>query len=257
MEFLLRKEEMSQSELISTLKRNVAILKTENHYNLRINHELESKLLVFNNISRGLENKLDSLWNLIDPLHPGGNEIKQFVDKISNSWTSINRQICDKYSKIRMASRTLHGVPLSLLLDKVKKEVILLKVCLQAHDPSYNHGHALEGYKLIKEVEKLLNNLEKCDYKLQQYLSISNIIPHITKLESVVDNYVSNIELLPMQKSFLSDLSTFSFVVKLLTGELLGYEPLDPNHILTENVPKKPVLIIKNIKRKIICHYPT
>ncbi|XP_076658396.1 uncharacterized protein LOC143362272 [Halictus rubicundus] len=244
---------MSQSELINTLERNVAILKTENRYNLRIDHELESKLMVFNNVSRGLESKLDSLWNLADARYPEGNEVKQFIDKISNSWTSINRQICDKNSKIRMASRTLKGVPLSLLLDKVKKEVILLKVCLQANDISYNHEHALEGCKLIMEVERLLNSLEKCDYKLQQYLSISNIIPHITKLESMVDKYVSNIELLPVQKSFLNDLSTFSIVAKLLTGELLGYEQLDPNHILTENIPKKPVLIIKNVKRKIIC----
>ncbi|XP_031846295.1 uncharacterized protein LOC116432923 [Nomia melanderi] len=258
MEFLLKKEEMSQSELINTLERNVAILKRENHYNIRINCELEIKLMVFNDISRCLLDKLDSLWNLADAYHPEENEIKQFTDKISNSWTSINRQICDKYSKIRMASRTLHGVPLSLLLDKMKKEIILLKVCLKTHDPSYNHKYVLEGCKLIIEIEKLINSLEKCDYKLQQYLSISNIIPHITKLGLMVDKYVSSVELLPIKKSFLSDLSTFSIVVKLLTGELLGYEPIDPHHILMENIPKKPVFIIKNVKRKAICpYYPT
>ncbi|XP_015434295.1 PREDICTED: uncharacterized protein LOC107190078 [Dufourea novaeangliae] len=258
MEFLLRKEEISQNELVNTLERNVAILKIENRYNLRINHELETKLVLFHNVLRNLLDKLDSLWNLAEARHHGGNEIKQFADQISNSWTSISRQISEKYSKIQMASRTLHGVPLSLLLDKVKKEVVLLKLCLQAHDLPCNQEYKLKGYELITEVEELINSLVKCDYKLQQYLSISNIIPHIRKLDSMVDKYVSNVELLSIKKSFLSDLSTFSILVKLLTGELLGYEPIDPNHILIENVPKKPVFIIKNIKRKGTCpYYPT
>lgn len=49
--------------------------------------------MVFNDISRCLLDKLDSLWNLADTHHPEENEIKQFTDKISNSWTSINRQV--------------------------------------------------------------------------------------------------------------------------------------------------------------------
>ncbi|XP_054013357.1 uncharacterized protein LOC128895101 [Hylaeus anthracinus] len=254
MEFVIGKEETTQKEFIKTLERNVTILKIENHYNLRINHELETKLTCFDNISRGLADKLDSLWSLAEAHHPQGNEIKQFADQISSSWTSINRQISEKYSKIRMASRTLHGIPLSLLLDKIKKEVVLLKASLQVHEPVY----ILKTFKLITEIEELINSLEKCDSKLQQYLSVSNITPHIIKLESIVDRYVSNVELLPTKKSFLYDLSIFSLVSKLLTGELLGHEFIDPNHILTENMPKKPVFIIKNVKRKATYpYYPT
>ncbi|XP_076169976.1 uncharacterized protein LOC143148020 [Ptiloglossa arizonensis] len=255
MEFLMKKEETSQSELVKTLERNVAILKIENHYNLRIHYELESKLTWFNNISRGLMDKLDSLWSLAEARHPEGNEIKQFADQVSSSWTSLSRQISEKYSKIRMASRTLHGVPLSLLLDKMKKEVILLRISLQVYESGYDQKYMLKGYKLITKIEELINSLEKCDSKLQQYLSISNITPHIIKLETTVDKYVSNVELLPAKKSFLCDLSIFSLVAKLLTGELLGHESIDPNYILTENMPKKPVFIIKNIKRKITYPY--
>lgn len=94
--------------------------------------------------------------------------------------------------------------------------------------------------------------------QLQQYLSISNITPHLIKLESAIDKYVTNVELLPTKKSFLPDLSIFSLVAKLLTGELLGYESIDPNYVLIENMPKKPVFIIKNVKRKTIYpYYPT
>lgn len=94
--------------------------------------------------------------------------------------------------------------------------------------------------------------------QLQQYLSITNITPYLIKLKSTIDKYVTNVELLPTKKSFISDLNIFSFVTKLLTGELLGHEYIDPNYVLMENVPKKPVFIIKNIKRKTIySHYPT
>lgn len=185
-----------------------------------------------------------------------------------------------------MASRTLHGVPLSLLLDKIKKEIFLLK---QICESAYDHEYILKGYKLINESEELINILKKCDSKvkslltllkiqilifnisyrqqnnkvffklqLQQYLSISNITPHLIKLESAIDKYVTNVELLPTKKSFLPDLSIFSLVAKLLTGELLGYESIDPNYVLIENMPKKPVFIIKNVKRKTIYpYYPT
>ncbi|XP_017761733.1 PREDICTED: uncharacterized protein LOC108551899 [Eufriesea mexicana] len=254
MDFLIKKEEPSYSELIKTLERNVAILRIENHYNLKISYELDVKLTWFHDISRDLADKLDSLWKLAETHQSTKNEIKQFADQIANSWTSVNRQIYEKYSKIRMASRTLHGVPLSLLLDKIKKEIILLKVSLQIYESIYNQEYILKGYKLITESEELISSLGKCDNKLQQYLSVSNITPHLIKLKSAIDKYVTNIELLPTKKSLLYDLSIFSLVAKLLTGELLGHEFIDSNYILMENMPKKPVFIIKNVKRKSI--YP-
>ncbi|XP_046141932.1 uncharacterized protein LOC114872347 [Osmia bicornis bicornis] len=240
------------------MQERVAILKIENHYNLKIGYELETKLTWYNNVSRGLADKLDSLWKLAEAHHSSGNEIKQFADQISHSWTSVNRQICDKYSKIRMASRTLHGVPLSVILDKVKKEIILLKKSLKINQSIYKKEYIRKGYQLITESEELIHSLEKCDSKLQQYLSITNITPHLIKLETAIDKYVTNVELLPAQKSFLSDLNIFSLVTKLLTGELLDHEYIDPNYVLMENVPKKPVFIIKNTKRKTInSYYPT
>lgn len=94
--------------------------------------------------------------------------------------------------------------------------------------------------------------------QLQQYLFVSNITPHLIRLESAIEKYVTSGELLPAKKSFSSDLSAFSLVAKLLTGELLGHESIDPNYVLMENMPRKPVFIIKNIRRKTICpYYPT
>lgn len=65
-----------------------------------------------------------------------------------------------------MASRTLHGVPLSLLLDKMKKEVILLRISLQVYESGYDQKYMLKGYKLITKIEELINSLEKCDSKV-------------------------------------------------------------------------------------------
>ncbi|KAK1125275.1 hypothetical protein K0M31_005649 [Melipona bicolor] len=254
MELLMKKADPSSSELVRTVERNVAILRIENHYNLKINYELDVKLTWFHNISRSLTDKLDSLWKLAETHQPTENEIKQFADQIASSWTSINRQIYEKYSKIRMASRTLHGVPLSVVLDRIKKEIILFKVSLQFYESTYDQEYISKGYKLITESEELISSLEKCDSKLQQYLSISNITPHLIKLESAIDKYVTNVEVLSTKNLFVPDLSIFSLVAKLLTGDLLGYESIDPNYILMENMPKKPVFIIKNIKRKTI--YP-
>ena len=70
-----------------------------------------------------------------------------------------------------MASRTLHGVPLSLLLDKIKKEVILLKVSLQVHESINNRECTLKGYKLINEIEGLISSLEKCDNKVKRSIN--------------------------------------------------------------------------------------
>ncbi|CAL7935299.1 unnamed protein product [Xylocopa violacea] len=258
MEFSTRKKKVSCSELVKTLERDVAILRIENHYNLKIKYELDVKLAWFHSVSCGLTDKLDSLWRLAKAHQPAENEIKQFADQIANSWTSVNRQIHEKYSKIRMASRTLHGIPLSLLVNKIKKDVILSKISLQACESRYDQEYVVKGYSLITESEELISSLEKCDGKLQQYLSISNITPHLIKLESAIDKYVTSVELLPTKKSLLPDLSIFSLVAKLLTGELLGHESMDPNNILMENIPKKPVFIIKNVKRRTIYpYYPT
>ena len=73
-------------------------------------------------------------------------------------------------------------------------------------------------------------------------------------METAIDKYVTNVELLPAQKSFLSDLNIFSLVTKLLTGELLDHEYIDPNYVLMENVPKNQFLLSKilNVKPLIL-----
>lgn len=71
-----------------------------------------------------------------------------------------------------MASRTLHGVPLSLLLDKIKKEIFLLK---QICESAYDHEYILKGYKLINESEELINILKKCDSKVKSLLTLLKI----------------------------------------------------------------------------------
>lgn len=54
---------------------------------------MDVKLTWFHDISRGLADKLDSLWKLAEAYQSTENEIKQFADQIANSWTSVNRQV--------------------------------------------------------------------------------------------------------------------------------------------------------------------
>jgi hypothetical protein len=87
------------------------------------------------------------------------------------------------------------------------------------------------------------------DLQLQQYIAILKLNPFLIKLESIVDTYISNVEISPIDKSKDPKLDVFPIVAKLLTGELLDDEPMDPSRVLADNAPKKPVFIIK-IKRR-------
>lgn len=88
--------------------------------------------------------------------------------------------------------------------------------------------------------------------QVQQYLFICKMTPYLIELESAVDGYVASNELLPGKGGRnSSELSVFPILVDLLTGKLLGQEPINPNHVLVANAPRKPVFITKNVgKRK-------
>jgi len=78
-------------------------------------------------------------------------------------------QVYDKCSKIRMASRTQSGVPLSLLLKKIKKERSLTRESLHVHEGEYNREQLAKCYILLNEIDDLVNNLERCDDKARIY----------------------------------------------------------------------------------------
>lgn len=122
-----------------------------------------------------------------------------------------------------------------------------LKCCVRKSCEIYTTRLYIETFflnKIIQSIFSFFFNLQ-----LQNYLAISKLIPFLVKLESSVDAYVSNIELSPINKSECSKLDAFTVLTKLLTGELLNNEPMDPYQVLMDNAPRKPVFIIKT-KRK-------
>ncbi|XP_029169099.1 uncharacterized protein LOC114939042 [Nylanderia fulva] len=239
---------VSISELVRILEKNVSILKTEN-LNLNIDLKFRDKVELFSKLSCNVTDKLQSLLYLSEN-YTANNDLKKFANSMTSLWYSVNKKICEKYFQIRMASRTLPGVPLSLLFERIKKEKSLTKESLHIYENEYDREHLARCYALLDEIEDLSNNLERCDDKLQNYLAISKLIPFLVKLESSIDSYISNVEISPIDKSECSKLlNVFPIVTKLLTGELLDNEPMDPNHVLMDNAPKKPVFIIKT-KRK-------
>ena len=86
---------------------------------------------------------------------------------------------------------------------------------------------------------------------MQLLLAISEISPKLIDLISSIDDFISHNEIIPMNQSISEELSVFPILSKLLTGELLGHEPMNPEQILITNAPRKPVFITKKSKRKI------
>jgi hypothetical protein len=68
-----------------------------------------------------------------------------------------------------VGSRTLSGIPLSLLLEKIKKEISLTKELLHIRETAYSREYLAKCYVLINEIEDLLRNLERSDDKARIY----------------------------------------------------------------------------------------
>lgn len=90
--------------------------------------------------------------------------------------------------------------------------------------------------------------------QLQHYLAISKLIPFLVKLEAAVEVYASTIEVSLVNRAECTELHVFTIVTKLLTGELLDDEPMNPYHVLADNAPKKPVFIVKTKRRTDVHH---
>ncbi|XP_011152020.1 uncharacterized protein LOC105190789 [Harpegnathos saltator] len=236
-------------KLVQILEKNVSTLKAES-CSSDIDLKFRDKLEWFGKVSSSLTDKLQSLLYLSENYSFVNNDLKQFVNGIVNLWISVNKQVCEKCSKIRMASHTLSGVPLSLLIEKIKKESSRTKELLDTREDAYTSREYTECCALLDEIEDLLSNLKRCDHKLQHYLAMSKLIPFLVKLEATVNEYASTIEVPLMNRAECTELDVFTIVAKLLTGELLDDEPMNPYHVLADNAPKKPVFIVK-IKRRI------
>ncbi|XP_032664971.1 uncharacterized protein LOC116841300 [Odontomachus brunneus] len=243
----------SVCEPMQILEKNVNILKTES-CSLDVDLKFRDKLEWFGKMSSRLTDKIQSLLYLSENYSSVNSDLKQFVNGIVNLWISVNKQVCEKCSKIRMASRKLSGVPLSLLLEKIKKESSLAKELLNTHEHGYSREHIVKCYALLDEIEDLLSNLKRCDHKLQHYLAISKLIPFLVKLEAAVEVYASTIEVSLMNRAECTELHVFTIVAKLLTGELLDDEPMNPYRVLADNAPKKPVFIVKTKRRTDVHH---
>jgi len=168
----------------------MSILKSEGH-GPDVALEFRDKLELFGKLLCNLTDKLQSLLYL-SKNYTSASDFKQFVNGIVRSWSSINKQVklpyftfmhflykylqdwCmnqvyEKCSKIQVGSRTLSGIPLSLLLEKIKKESSLIKELLHIHKIKYSHEYLAKCYILLNEIEDLLRNLERADNKARIY----------------------------------------------------------------------------------------
>ncbi|XP_011635883.1 uncharacterized protein LOC105426377 [Pogonomyrmex barbatus] len=241
-------DDISSDDIARMLEKNVRILKAEGH-GPDVALEFRDKLELFGKLLSNVTDKLQSLLYLSENYAFVSNDFNQFMNGIADSWCSINKQICEKCSKIQVGSRTLSGIPLSVLLEKIKKERSLTWELLRTHKNEYSREYLAKCHALLNEIDDLIRNLERSDDKLQQYIATLKLNPFLVELESLIDAYAASVEISSTNRSTCSTLNIFSFVTKLLTGELLGDEFVDPNRVLADNAPRKPVFIIK-IKRR-------
>ncbi|XP_057331547.1 uncharacterized protein LOC130671586 [Microplitis mediator] len=241
-----------QKSLIETLIKNLGILRSEiRHCNL-IDSEFETNLELFKESNNNLIIKLQSLSCISEQQINSEmkNKISEFVEHVYQSWEFINKQISEEYAKFFVASRTVYGVALTSLLHQIKKQVGAIKISLKLGESIYDKEYIIKGHMYCCELTKLLTLLEGCDEKVQQYLMISKSISNIQKLNSIIDHFSISYNLLT-KNNYNEDSKVFNdFLFKLLTGEIFGWEPVNPDVILKENIPKKPVFITKNNNRR-------
>ncbi|XP_077262451.1 uncharacterized protein LOC143897546 [Temnothorax americanus] len=245
--YIMTTDDVSAQDIVQILEKNVSILKSESH-GPDVTLEFRDKFELFGQLLCNLTCKLESLLYLSEN-YISTNDPKQFMSGIVRTWNCIKKQVCEKCSKIQVDSHTQSGVPLSSLLENIKKKRSLIKEFLHVQETKYSREYLAKCYVLLNEIEGLLRNLKRSDDKLQQCIAILKLNPFLVKLNSAVDAYVSNIEITPIDTSKCPKLDVFPIVAKLLTGELLGDEPMDPHRVLADNAPRKPVYIIK-IKRR-------
>lgn len=81
-------------------------------------------------------------------------------------------------------------------------------------------------------------------------MPIRELTPHVNNFISSIMNFVNSNEFIQLN-STSDEHSVFSYVSQLLTGELLGYKPIEPEFVLKTNKPKRPIFITKVIKKKL------
>ncbi|KAK0095424.1 hypothetical protein PV326_008413 [Microctonus aethiopoides] len=243
-----------QTSLIECL---LAILRAEARHCILIDSELETNLQYYKQTSNTLTIKLQSLISLSEQLSTEKrSKIVDFIEKIQRSWEHTNKQVHDDYSTFFVASRTVYGVALTSLLNEIKKEVTAVEISLKLGEFIYDKKYIIKGYMYCSELTKLLRTLDGCDEKVQQYLMMSKIHQHIEELDMMVEKFASRKNLLSLKND---NSQVFTILSSLLSGEILGWEPVNPDIILKQNAPKKPVFITKNNKRthlKSLQHLP-
>ncbi|XP_024940809.1 uncharacterized protein LOC107267716 isoform X2 [Cephus cinctus] len=251
-ESILKAKHKSSYCLVETLEKDLAVLQLEIRHGVIIGSELDIKLEWFNQATNSLAGKIQSLQKIGETLNTyERNEIKYFINRVSSFWMRANKQVYREYAKIRVASRTISGTPLSLLLEKIRKEANAVRVSLQIGEVIYDQEYVSKGYSIFEEISNLLRSLERCDEKIQQYLAICKITPYLLELDKAVDKFASSADFLTISNTTTSELSAFPVLVKLLTGELFGQDTINPNSVMVECTQRKPVFITKNNRRKI------
>ena len=110
------------------------------------------------------------------------------------------------------------------------------------------------------QIISLIERLRECDLKIRQFLYVSKATSFLTELEKLIDLFTENLTVntLTEQKQVpplrednqtgkCNDLEAFTYVVQLLTGELLGHEDYLVCHSDIQPIVRHDVTEICNV----------
>ncbi|KAJ9575495.1 hypothetical protein L9F63_007630 [Diploptera punctata] len=227
--------------LQNELKKDLTQLQQESERLQVLEAQCDEKLGSFLDVSKAVDNKLCYLWSLGDQIctfdYPKSLQVYGFANRMSEAWRDGDDVIAQDVRAVQIVSSTTSNVPLDYVVDRIGTN---LKQAWEAFQKVSCHANCIVQFSDIQnQIKRLIILLQNGNQILRYFLSICKAIPYLKDLETVIDKYTENVtQYMSMQSSLKSwaegnqdaeansrrqeDLSVFSNVVKLLTGELLN-----------------------------------
>ncbi|XP_046396976.1 uncharacterized protein LOC124163912 [Ischnura elegans] len=239
--------------IIESMQKDIVMLQRELIRLSPLEEQYKESLKEFLQLTQLVDSKLYALWTAASSLEATKSaKVKEFVQSISSMWKSGDEEVRKTLKNTHLVSQSYPDIPLDEFIQATHKHYAVLRRHLDSVPRHARCNHI--AYSKNSEMIHLLNHLSQMDYILQYYIALCRVNPFLRSLGQAIDQYI-------IQEGYLatlygptfaekvqpgastwknpasgpsnlskakSELSAFHSLTKLLTGELLGHQPLDP-----------------------------
>ncbi|KAG8234295.1 hypothetical protein J437_LFUL014457 [Ladona fulva] len=236
--------------LVKRMQTDVCLLQRELNQLTPLEEQYREHLKEFLQLTQLVDSKLQALWAAAAQFESEKIlKTREFVNIITTAWKTGDEEIRKKIRNTQLVSQNYPNTSLEQFIQAVSSHFSDLRKNVDAIPRHINCCHVALAKN--KEINLLLNHLSHLDNILQHYISLGRANPFLQNINHLIDQFIIHegyvgsiygasadkiwngvIQHMPpgsvtsVKANF--DLSAFHSVMKLLTGELLGYEPLDP-----------------------------